>query len=356
MGFIFKLCTTNLKDLTRIYENSFKVFLFTLAVTFISCENNRKDVDISQVQTKPLEILRLDQDLFNVKPEAFDQEYKRLKAKYGTYYDSFIYNIINNGGIADSVNKSLNRFITDKDMRKVNEKVNAKFTNERIKKIEDELNTSFKYFKYHFPNNNIPGKIITYISGFNFNITTLDSTLGVGLDMYLGKDESYYQMLQWPRYKVRCMEPEYINVEAMRGWLIHSFDNKEPGNNLLSHMIFFGKLYYANEMVCPFASDSVIISYSDEQMKYCLNFEKELWSYFTSKDLLYTSDMKKIVEYTTEGPFTSAISKECPPRIAHWIGWQIVRKYMSKSKDKTLSDLMNENDPNKILSASKYKP
>lgn len=321
-----------------------------------SCSQNPKNPDISSIQLNEIKILQLEQDLFNTTPGTFKDTHPKMLNKYGRYYESFIYGVINNGGVSDSVYQTLDRFITDKDMRKVYEAVNRNFTNEKIIEIEKDLNLSMKYFKYHFPNKPLPKKIVSYISGFNFNITSIDSVLGIGLDMYLGEKEPFYQMLQWPKYKVRTMSSEYISVEAMKGWLIHSFDNKEPGNNLLSHMIFFGKLHYANELICPSAPDSMIIAYNTEQMKYCQNFEKELWSYFTQKDLLYTSDLKKISEYTAEGPFTSAINKDCPPRIAHWIGWQIVRKYMSKNTNVGLTELMNEEDANKILSASKYKP
>jgi len=66
--------------------------------------------------------------------------------------------------------------------------------------------------------------------------------------------------------------------------------------------------------------------------------------------------MRTVQELTGEGPFTSAISKDCPPGIAKWIGWQIVKSYMEKNENVTLEQLMNEKDAQKILSKSKYRP
>jgi hypothetical protein len=66
--------------------------------------------------------------------------------------------------------------------------------------------------------------------------------------------------------------------------------------------------------------------------------------------------MKIIAEFTNDGPFTGSISKECPPRIAMWIGWQIVKSYMDHNEQVSLEELMNEKDAQKILSKSKYKP
>jgi uncharacterized protein YjaZ len=75
-----------------------------------------------------------------------------------------------------------------------------------------------------------------------------------------------------------------------------------------------------------------------------------------TKKLLYTTDHAEIMKYTSEGPFTSAFSKEAPPRIAYWIGWQIVRQYMKNNPDSSVEMLMKETDAQKILSKSKYKP
>jgi uncharacterized protein YjaZ len=71
---------------------------------------------------------------------------------------------------------------------------------------------------------------------------------------------------------------------------------------------------------------------------------------------LYKNDLKEVAEYTAEGPFTSAISKECPPRIAMWVGWQIVRSYMNRNEKVSLEELMRTSDAQIILSKAKYKP
>ena len=91
-------------------------------------------------------------------------------------------------------------------------------------------------------------------------------------------------------------------------------------------------------------------------MDYCRTYEKNIWSYFAEKNRLYENSLQTVRELTTEGPFTGAISKECPPRIAMWIGWQIIKSYMKNNKDATLEQLMAETDAQKILSKSKYRP
>ncbi len=324
---------------------------------FTGCSSNRlKDVDVSGVAIQPVKILRLEEDIFSTQPDSSQSASKKMIAKYGNFYGDFIFNIINRGEERDSVYKALKLFVTDPDMKTVHGMVAQIYPQAEIKKLEDEFTQSFKYFKYHFPQTEIPKQYVSFISGFNYNITTMDSCLGISLDMYMGADNKYYQMLQWPRYKARCMSKEYLVTDAMRGWILHCFDKNETQNNLLNHMIFYGKIYYALDAVLPDVEDSVKIGYSVVQMDYCLQYKKNLWAHFLEKDRLFKNDLKELAPYVSEGPFTSAISKQCPPRIAMYIGWQIVRAYMNKNTDVTLQQLMDEKDSQKILTKSKYKP
>jgi hypothetical protein len=174
--------------------------------------------------------------------------------------------------------------------------------------------------------------------------------------MYLGQKNQFYKMLQWPQYQVRVLSKEYMLPNLIRGWLITEFDNTEPVNNLLSHMVFYGKIFYTCDALMPDLHDSLKIAYTKQQLDYCHKYEKNLWGFFAQENRLYENNLKTVTEFTTEGPFTGSISKECPPRIAMWIGWQIVKSYMNNNEKVSLSDLMKEADAQKILNKSKYRP
>jgi len=331
------------------------IFLFPLILLF-SCEGKRLDVPIDDINIENVEILRLDKDLFAMDSTKIASYTPEMLKKYGNFYTTFVFGILNPGDVRDSAYRAISMFIQHPDMQEMNRNVSLIYRDEEIKKIADELTLSYKYFQYHFPKKPLPKRVVAFQSGFNYNITTSDSTLGIGLEMYLGSNNNLYKMLQWPRYKVNQLSKEYVASDAMKGWIINSFDTNEPVNNLLSHMIFYGKLYYCMDAVLPNTPDSIKIGYTAQQMKYCTKFEKKLWAYFTEKDRLYKNDLKEISEYTSEGPFTSAISKECPPRIALWLGWQIVRNYMNKNEQVSLEELMKTSDAQLILAKSKYKP
>jgi len=331
-----------------------KLFITLLAaILFNACSSGRMDADISNINIPKVKFQRLDKDLFDITEQNQKEKELELEKNYGSFYKQFIYTIIN-------ANKSdtnyVLRFVKDKDMKNAYQEVLKNISDQDIADLEESLTDCEKRFKYFFPARKIPSKHIAYFSGFNYNIVYPDSTLGVSLEMYLGSKNPFYKMLQWPQYQVRALSKEYMLPNLIRGWLITEFDNAEPVNNLLSHMVFYGKIFYACDALIPDLHDSLKIAYSKQQLDYCHKYEKNLWGFFAQENRLYENNLKTVTEFTTEGPFTGSISKECPPRIAMWIGWQIVKSYMNNNEKVSLNDLMKETDAQKILNKSKYRP
>lgn len=333
------------------------LLFFVPLLGFIACKKDRLDIDTSKVQVTPVSFKRLDKDVFLLKADNIADKTKEYQNKYHSFYNRYISAIVNNGGIVDSLySQSLLKFIGDKDMAAVNKDIMKNYSDNDIGLLEDELTECVKRYKYFFPDRKIPAQFVTFMSGFNYNVVYVDSTLGIGLEMYLGNDYKYYSALQLPKFKTRTMSKEHLLTDAVRGWMITEFDNADPVNNLLNHMVFYGKTFYLCDALLPHVNDSIKIGYSTPQMRYCKEYEKNLWGFMIKDNKLYENDLKTIAEFTNDGPFTASISKECPPRIAMWIGWQIVRSYMEHNEEVTLEQLMNEKDAQKILSKSKYKP
>lgn len=330
--------------------------LFITAISILassSCSDPRLEADISGIDIKPVKFLRLDKDLFSVTKENLAVKETEFKKNYGNFYYQFIYSIIN----ANKTDTNyLLQFINDKDMHEAYLEVQKAISDQDITQLENELTICEKRFKYFFPSRKTPLKHVAYFSGFNYNIVYPDSTLGISLEMYLGKDNKFYKMLQWPQYQRRTLEKTHMLPNLIRGWMITEFDNAQPVNNLLNHMIFYGKIFYLCDALMPDTQDSLKIAYSTAQMDYCNQYEKQLWGFFAQENRLYENNLKTVTEFTSEGPFTGSISKECPPRIAMWIGWQIVRSYMKNNEEVSLEALMKEQDAQKILNKSKYRP
>jgi hypothetical protein len=339
-------------------KNYFKIIATLLFVNFLTgCKHNQLDVDISKVALDPIVFKRLDKDVFLLTAENCQLKMGEFEKKYSTFYMRYISSIVNNGGKTDSLySQTLLRFITNKDIQTAYNDLNKTYSDNDIELIGDEMTEAVKRFKVFFPKRKTPKQFVTFMSGFQYNVVYVDSTLGVGLDMYLGSKSPFYSMMQLPNFRTRTMNKEHVLSDAVRGWVITEFDNADPVNNLLNHMIFYGKLFYVCDGLLPNVQDSIKIGYTTAQMSYLDKYEKNVWGFFAKDNKLYDNDLKLVSEFTSDGPFTRAISKECPPRVAMWLGQQIVKSYMEHNSDVTLEDLMNEKDAQKILSKSKYKP
>lgn len=333
------------------------LFITPLLLILVSCDTNRLDVDVSDIKTPPLKLMRLENDLFALNPTNIDAGTRDLKTKYGIYYEHYLMNFLSRNGTADTAYKpAILSFTQDRDIRNAYKAVKALYPDEKLKALLPQVDDCVKRFKYHFPKKRVPTRLITCISGWNYAFSYMDSSLILSLDRYLGDTSMFYGMLRYPQYQTRRMNEQHILPDIARGWLLTEFDNDNAQNILLNHAIFYGKLYYAVNALLPHTQDSLVIGYTKKQIAYCKEFEKKLWGFFAEKNRLYENNLSTVRELTSEGPFTGAISKDCPPRIAMWVGWQIVRSYMKNNEKVTLEELMNERDAKKILNRSKYRP
>lgn len=335
-----------------------KAIITVLYITLLTgCKHDPLDIDTSNVTIKPVEFKRLDKDVFSLTQENSSEKMHEFQKKYSTFYTRYVSSIVNNGGVIDSLySQTLLRFITNKDIKTAYADLVKIYSDNDVELLGDDMTEVVKRFKVFFPKRKTPKQFVTFMSGFQYNVVYVDSTLGVGLDMYLGSNNPFYSMMQLPKFRTRTMNKEHVLSDAVRGWVITEFDNADPVNNLLNHMIFYGKIFYTCDGLLPQVQDSIKMGYTTEQMNYCHKNEKNLWGFFAKDNKLYDNDLKLVSEFTSDGPFTRAISKDCPPRIAMWLGKQIVKSYMEHNDNVTLEDLMNEKDVQKILLKSKYKP
>ena len=332
-----------------------KLFInLSLAVFLVNCKPNKFDIDISNINVPSVKFMRFDKELFALTPQNINHKTPELEKKYGSFYHMYTATI-NRRGMPEDTNGIL-AFVMNKDMLDAYKETEKVISDADILKLEEDFTVCVKRFKYYFPNQKMPKQFVTCMSGFDYNFAYPDSVMAIGLDMYLGNNNPFYKMLQWPNYQVRVLSKEYMLTDMVRGWLISDFDNAEPENDLIHNMIFFGKVFYACDALLPDVHDSIKIGYTTAHMKYCDAYEKNVWGFFSANNMLYENDLKTVKKFIMDAPFTGEISKECPPRIAMWIGWQIVKSYMKNNENVSLEQLMNEKDVLKILNKSKYRP
>jgi hypothetical protein len=330
-------------------------FLVIFSLFIVGCKNNPYDVDVKDIKITPVQIERLDQDIFKITPQNINEAVKNLDVKYGQFNATYLVEMMNNGGQNDSsVKYNLLNFINDKNIKDCKVDVDKIFTGKEMKDISTALENPLKRLKYYFPEIQQP-KIVSFISGWNYAAWYSDNTIGIGLDMYLGEKNQFYTMLGWPLYMTQKCNKKNIVPECIKAVSISLVNKPEEMKDLLDNIIYKGKMQFMSDLLLPDMADSLKLNYTSKDIQYLEKYERNIWLFLTEKNRLFEQDPNEIIGYINDGPFTAAISKDCPPRIGIWVGRQIVNAYMQKNKV-SVAQLLKETDSKKILQLAKYKP
>lgn len=302
-----------------------------------------------------IKIQRLEKDIFSIDLDQLPDSIPIIEKKYGTFFDLFTNHIIKVGDPSEPYfHDKFKLFITNYVVYKSYQQAVEVFPN--LNKLETEITMAFKHYKYYFPSKPVPS-VYTYVSGFNQSIVVAENILAIGLDKYLGRNCDLYSKLMVSEYLKRNMDKSMIVSDCMKAWATTEYIYNDSIDNLINQMIYNGKIHYFQKAMIPGSPDSIIMGFSEKQIKWCESNEKKMWEYLIENKLLFENNYLIINNFTKEGPFTKEFGgKNSPARAANWLGWQIVKAFMNKNRSINLPELMKENDYQKILVRARYRP
>ena len=242
------------------------------------------------------------------------------------------------------------------------------YSDQVMSDLENKFYKSFQYLKHYYPDYQVP-ELYFAVSGFGHygwgsDLKVSQDYLVVGLDYFSGKEATYRPPAdQVPDYMLRRYNKEHM-VPIMMTAISYQFNEYAPpkgsqaqlDNSLLADMIFYGKAYYFVNQVVPFADDSLVIGYTEQDLLNVHHSQVEIYTHFIERKLFFETTDRVKNKYVGEAPRVVDISNECPGRIGRWLGWQIVKHYMYENEDITLQLLMKEWNARKIFESSKYRP
>jgi len=322
------------------------IFLLTLFV-ILSC--NRKQCEINPEIAKikvDIKAERLEKSFFQARSEADIRTFLRANPTFAQKY-------LQTAQYPNEVTlvSSLIKMNQEPNLQQFAGEVEQKIGD--MTEVENDLENGYKHLKYYYPNTTVPA-VKTFISGLlGPDLLVSDSLVVLGIDYFAGKEASYRP--QQPEYILKRYEKPYM-VPAVLLQLSAKYNKTLPERSMLAQMIDFGKSFYFTQRMLPCTPDSLIIGYTDQEMADVRFNEGKIWAHFIEKSLLYETNHFKTTKYIGERPNIPEIGKNCPGRIATWVGWQIVRKYMAENPAVTLQQLMQETDAQKIFTQSRYKP
>jgi len=324
----------------------------TVLLALTACKKDPFRVNTSGIKAD-VSITRFEQELFSVDPASLEQYVPQWKKNYGVFFRHFNH-VVNLGNIDDpDYPERLRQFVTDRSNYIVYKRTQEVFPD--LDALTNDLSNAFRHYRYYFPEKPIP-QVITYVSGLNQSAVTDDSLLAVGLDKYLGVNEPLYSHIGIYKYLLVNMHPKKIPSDCMQFWGETEFPYNPSADNLISNMIYRGRLLYFTHAMLPDQPDSLNWGFTQQNLDYFNSAEKAMWAYLVESKLLFNTDRFTIEKFTLEGPFTKDFGRGSPARAAVWIGYRIVRSYMLRNREITFQELMEEDDYLKILNQSAYNP
>jgi len=320
-------------------------------LVFVSCSKNRFKIDTANVNVN-IKIERFDRDLMSLDTANLDKGISVLKKKYGDFFPQFAINVITLGS-PDSTKfvPKLKAFMQDSMVREVYKETQSVFAD--VSDIQKETNDAFKYIKYYFPEKKIP-RIAMHISGFNQSIVATKEVESISIDNYLGADYAPYKQIAY-NYQLQNMTRSKVAPDIVLGYLMTEFPFQSNGQ-LLASILSRGKTLYLQSICMPQRSEADLMGYTQKQEDWCVKNEKQMWTYIVENKHLYSTSQLITAKYVNPAPFTTYFSEDSPGQAAIWLGLQIVKSYMKSNTNVTLPQLMKENDYQKMLEDSNYKP
>ena len=329
------------------------ISILGLIMLFASCtKSNRFEIDTNKNRVE-VKIHRFDKDLLSLDTTNMKSGVTKLYTDYREFLPVFTAEVLDTAATDTAAVRDLfHKFLTDTTFNKVNQKTLQTFSD--VSDIEKEVSDAYTYIHHYFPEVKLP-EVYFFVSGFNRSIMMNKDIIAVGTDFYLGSDFPDYKSLTY-KYMVDNMRRECLATDLVSATLFRMFRINSQEYRLLDNMLFRGKVLYLMSVFMPTQKPEGIIGYSPEQLKWCKTNEKQIWGAMIDQKHLFSTDVLLIKKYLNDAPFTAPVSQESPGRLGTWMGLQIVESYMKKNTNITLRDLMNENNYQKMLEESDYKP
>jgi gliding motility-associated lipoprotein GldB len=314
-----------------------KILIFLIVTLMVSCTTSGKqEKEISKIKVE-FEIERFDL-LFG---DTSEKNLPKLKQAYPFLFSKSIPDSVWISRLHDSLQIELR-----------NEVKNAFID---FEPQYSEIENLFKHLKYYNKTFREP-RVITVISDVDYRnkVKVTDSIVLIGLDTYLGKDHKFYQNIH--DYIKQNMVKSQMVSDLAQQYAYKAIYQARP-KTFLDEMIYYGKELYYKDVIIPFKSDLEKIGYSEDDLIWAQENEQYIWKNFVENELLYDTNPKLVVKFINPAPFSKfglQLDSESPGQLGRYIGWQIVRSYMSKT-DASLEEMLRT-EANELFINSKYKP
>ncbi|MCB0794192.1 MAG: hypothetical protein KDB88_05600 [Flavobacteriales bacterium] len=326
--------------------------IVVLVSMFQACRDHEEAVALDPAPIR-LQVVRLDSILFHT--DDLNAASRMAQAEARNLYPYYVEQVLAIGPVDDPrLAIGLSRFVNEPDWIEVQRRIEEVFGDweEEIEGLEE----AFGRLHTAFPDSIIP-QIVLYNAGFNYGIFPTDSSLGIGVEWFIGRDHPVVQALapeQFPHYLKERMVPAMLVPSAVKGWLLVHYQADQRGMDLLERMVHRGKVLVLLEALLPTTERHLLFGYSPDQLAWCEANELNIWRELVSKELIYTKDDREIARLLSDGPFTHGFPRESPGNLGEWLGYNMVRSYLVAQERPSFQELFGSVESRTVLRT--YKP
>ncbi len=343
-------------------QNVTLLFLVLTALYLSGCSSPVADYDRPDISdiTVETELRRFDRDLFALDTARLQAGREELDRAYGEF--SFLYfdqllGLQDPRVAPEGPDAFLKGFLTYPATRKLYDTIQIVYP-----EMADEaktFNTAFRYLKAIFPDRPTP-IVTTFLSEFSIaNFIYGNDELAVGLDFYLGADYPYSRIdpsnAVFSNYLTRSYNRDHLVPRTLKP-LLEDIVGPPAGERLIDHILRNGKVQVLMDILLPEIADTARIEFTPDQLAWCRENEKNIWAYFLSENLLYSTDYKEYRKFVEYSPHSPGMPLEAPGRTGDWIGKQIVKAWLKRHPDRGIAALANRVDSQVFLDEARYKP
>ncbi len=335
---------------------SFAAFCLFIILLLFQCKHEINKNVVPKLDIAPIDvpILRFEQALFKLDTLKLSAEVIDLQKRYPNICNVYFEKIMASAAPNQFV-KELPRFLSDAEVRRVHDTIQNVFKD--FTPYQKEINAGFGYYKHYFPTRPIP-QVFTFFSMYAYGITPpSDSTMGIGLDFFLGENHYAYNFIENLRFQYirRTLTPQYLTKSFFER-LVLAISPVLHEQRLLDQMLANGRTQYILEALLPNTPDSIRWAFTQKQFEWTHDNETRIWAQILKENLLYSTEIQKISKLVNPSPNAGGMPAEAPGRVANYIGYKIIASFMNRHPETTFEELLKLNDAQKILEASKYKP
>jgi len=328
------------------------LFFFLSLTSLNGCAGKNSQSLSAQDKNESIVIERFDKDLHEWLQNTPDGKPDMLISKYRDFLNAFGSVTVNNSNYEQAdFFPSLRKYFSNELLAQIYK--DALFTFSNVEGFEKDLTDANQLIGQYFPGKKLP-TLSMHVSGLKANTIVLEDMISISIDRYLGAYYPQYQQF-FEDYQLIQMQPEMVVRDYLKAWLMGELPASNKRKDLLGEMISQGKILYTLKKLLPDWDDKDIIGYTDEQLSWAADNEKNIWKTTLSNNYLYSTESMTIVKYMDEAPYTGTISTDSPGRLGAWLGWQIVKKY-AENTNLSLEEIIKETDNQNILKLSKYNP